>query len=71
VQRLRPIAEELGATTAQLALAWVLRRPEVSSSIVGVTRPEQLEENVRASELELKPEHLKRIEAVLQGVAMS
>src|SRR5690349_21356214 len=49
VQRLAPIAAELGLTMAQLALAWVLRRPEVASAIIGATRPEQVEENVRAS----------------------
>ena len=67
VQRLRPIAEELGASIAQLALAWVLRRPEVSSAIVGVTRPEQLEDNARAVEIALKPEHLARIDAAFEG----
>ena len=48
VQRLRPIADGLGITMAQLALAWVLREPNVASAIVGVTRPEQLDDNVAA-----------------------
>ena len=65
VQRLRPVAEELGLTLAQLALAWVLRRPEVSSAIVGATRPEQVEENAKASGVKLGPATLARIEAVL------
>ncbi len=65
VQRLSPIARELGLTLAQLALAWVLRRPEVSSAIVGATRPEQLEENVRASGVKLRADVLKRIDEAL------
>lgn len=65
VQRLGPIARELGLTLAQLALAWVLRRPEVSSAIIGATRPEQVEENARASGVRLPEDVLKRIEAAL------
>jgi aryl-alcohol dehydrogenase-like predicted oxidoreductase len=65
VQRLRPIARELGLTLPQLALAWVLRRPEVSSAIVGASRPEQLEENARASGVKLDAAVLARIDAAL------
>jgi 1-deoxyxylulose-5-phosphate synthase len=65
VDRLRPIAAELGLTLSQLALAWVLRRPEVSSAIIGASRPEQVTENVRASGVVLPREVLERIEAVL------
>ena len=65
VEALRPIARELGVTLAQLALAWVLRRPEVSSAIIGATRPEQIEENARASGLALAPDVLARIDAAL------
>ncbi len=50
VQTLGEIAKEIGATTAQLSLAWLLRRNEVSSVITGATRPEQLDENLAASE---------------------
>jgi aryl-alcohol dehydrogenase-like predicted oxidoreductase len=53
VERLRPIADGLGVTLAQLALAWVLREPNVASAIVGVSRPEQLDDNVAAVGLEL------------------
>ena len=67
VQRLAPIARELRLSLAQLALAWVLRRPEVSSAIVGATRPEPVEENARASGVRLGEETSRRIEAVLQG----
>jgi aryl-alcohol dehydrogenase-like predicted oxidoreductase len=53
VQQLVPIADDLGVSMAQLALAWVLRREEVASAIVGASRPEQVEENAAASGLEL------------------
>jgi aryl-alcohol dehydrogenase-like predicted oxidoreductase len=65
VQRLRPVAAELGLTLSQLAIAWVLRRPEVSSAIIGASRPEQVEENARASGVELEPAVVDRIERVL------
>ena len=48
VEELKPIAAELGMTMAQMALAWVLRRSEVASAIIGASRPEQVEDNVRA-----------------------
>jgi 1-deoxyxylulose-5-phosphate synthase len=67
VQRLKPIAAELGLTLSQLALAWVLRRPEVSSAIVGATRPEQVEENAKASGVKLDPVILSRIDEALAG----
>jgi aryl-alcohol dehydrogenase-like predicted oxidoreductase len=67
VQRLVPIARELGLTLAQLALAWVLRRPEVSSAIIGATRPEQVEENAKASGVKLAPPTLARIEDALRS----
>jgi len=65
VQRLLPIAAELGLSVAQLALAWVLRRPEVSSAIIGASRPEQVMENARASGVVLDPVMLQRIERAL------
>jgi voltage-dependent potassium channel beta subunit len=68
VQNLRPIADELGVTMAQLAIAWVLREPGVSSAIVGASRPEQVEENVAASGIELPPEVLTRIDEILAPV---
>ena len=48
VQRLKPIAEELELTMAQLALAWVLQNDNVSAALVGASRPEQVQENVKA-----------------------
>jgi aryl-alcohol dehydrogenase-like predicted oxidoreductase len=52
-------------TTAQLALAWVLREPNVASAIVGASRPEQVRENAAASDVELDAETLAEIEAIL------
>jgi aryl-alcohol dehydrogenase-like predicted oxidoreductase len=65
VDRLRPIAEEAGLSMAELALAWVLRRPEVASAIVGASRPEQVHANVKASGAQLTPDTLAAIEEAL------
>jgi aryl-alcohol dehydrogenase-like predicted oxidoreductase len=65
VQKLKPIAAELGLSMSQLALAWVLRRPEVASAIIGASRPEQVEENAKASGVKLSAEALKRIDEAL------
>jgi 1-deoxyxylulose-5-phosphate synthase len=71
VQRLRPIADGLGITMAQLALAWVLRREEVACAIIGASRPEQVEENAGASGIELDDSTLQAIdEAVAPVVAV-
>jgi aryl-alcohol dehydrogenase-like predicted oxidoreductase len=65
VQRLAPIAAERGLTMSQLALAWVLRRSEVTSCIVGATRPEQLDENAKASGIRLDDATARRVEEIL------
>jgi 1-deoxyxylulose-5-phosphate synthase len=65
VQRLRPIAEELGLSMAQLALAWVLREENVAAAIVGASRPEQVEDNAGASGVELDVEMQLQIDEVL------
>jgi 1-deoxyxylulose-5-phosphate synthase len=65
VDRLRPIAEGLGLTMAQLALAWILREPNVASAIIGASRPEQLRDNAAASGIELDPATLEAIDGVL------
>jgi len=65
VQRLRPVADELGITMAQLALAWVLREENVASAIIGASRPEQVEDNAAASGVELEAETLARIDEIL------
>ncbi|MFC0861109.1 aldo/keto reductase family protein [Sphaerimonospora cavernae] len=68
VQELKPIAADLGLTMAQLAVAWVLRNPNVSSAIVGATRPEQVRDNVKASGVRLDDETMRRIDEVLGDV---
>jgi aryl-alcohol dehydrogenase-like predicted oxidoreductase len=65
VQQLRPVADELGLSMAQLALAWVLREENVASAIIGATRPEQIEDNVAASGVELDSATLARIDEIL------
>jgi aryl-alcohol dehydrogenase-like predicted oxidoreductase len=67
VQRLVPIAQEAGLSMAQLALAWVLRRPEVAAAIIGATRPEQVHDNAAASGVALSGEQLAAIDEVLAG----
>ena len=64
VQRLRPIADGLGLTMAQLALAWILREPNVASAIVGASRPEQLRDNAAASGVVLDDATVQAIDAV-------
>jgi len=68
VQRLRPLAEQAGLTMAQLAIAWVLQNPNVSSAIVGATRPEQLDDNVKAAGVRLDADLLKAIDEVLDPI---
>jgi len=69
-QRLQPIARELGLTMAQLALAWVLRRPEVSSAIIGASRPEQVVENAKASDVRLDAAVLARMDDAVRGATL-
>ncbi len=65
VEDLRLIAEKSGRTVAQLAIAWVLRHPEVTAAIVGARRPSQIEETVIAGDWVLSKEHIAAIEALL------
>ncbi|MFP5319778.1 MAG: aldo/keto reductase family protein [Acidimicrobiia bacterium] len=65
VQRLRPIADGLGLTLPQLALAWVLRQPNVASAIVGASRPQQLDDNAAASGVVLDDDVLTAIDEAL------
>jgi aryl-alcohol dehydrogenase-like predicted oxidoreductase len=65
VQELRPVADELGLSLAQLALAWVLREENVAAAIIGATRPEQVEDNAAASGVELDQATLERIDVIL------
>jgi aryl-alcohol dehydrogenase-like predicted oxidoreductase len=71
VQLLRPIADGLGLTMAQLALAWVLREENVASAIIGASRPEQVEDNAGASGIELDEETLRAIDDAVANVVMS
>ena len=68
VDRLRPVAEGAGLTMSQLALAWVLRQPNVASAIVGATRPEQVSENVAAAGVTLSDDTLRAIDDALRTV---
>ncbi|WP_406057052.1 aldo/keto reductase family protein [Kribbella sp. NBC_00889] len=68
VQELKPLADEAGLSLSQLAVAWVLQNPNVSSAIVGASRPEQVVENVKASGVKLEDGLLKRIDEVLGGI---
>ena len=70
VQRLRPIADGLGITMAQLALAWVLRKDNVASAIVGASRSEQVEDNAAASGIDLDGSTLRAIDEALEGVVV-
>ncbi|GAA2008862.1 aryl-alcohol dehydrogenase-like predicted oxidoreductase [Nakamurella flavida] len=65
VQGLAPIADELGLTQAQLAVAWVLQNDNVAAALVGASRPEQVQENVKASGVTIPAELLTRIDDVL------
>ncbi|MEV7011112.1 aldo/keto reductase family protein [Streptosporangium sp. NPDC051022] len=68
VQDLKPIAADLGLTMAQLAVAWVLQNPNVSSAIIGASKPEQVRDNVKAAGVKLDAEVLKKIDDVLGPV---
>ena len=68
VQKLQPIAESLNLSMAQLALAWCLRQKNVSSVIIGASRPAQVEDNAGASGVTLFPETLTAIDEALAGI---
>jgi voltage-dependent potassium channel beta subunit len=69
VRQLAPIAEELDCTLAQLAIAWCLANPNVSTVITGASRPEQVTENMKAMDVyeRLTPEILDEIEAIVDN----
>ncbi len=71
VQALKPVAEDLGMTMAQMAIAWVLSHDEVSTAIVGASRPEQLAGSAQAAEMKIPEDALSRIDEVLEGVVTS
>ncbi len=68
VDGLRSVASDQGLSMPQLALAWVLRQENVSSAIIGASRPEQVEDNAAASGVELSPEVISEIDTILDGV---
>jgi aryl-alcohol dehydrogenase-like predicted oxidoreductase len=65
VQNLKPIADQVDLSLAQLAVAWVLQNPNVSSAIIGASKPAQIKENVKASGVKLSPEIMRDIDRVL------
>lgn len=69
VQKLRPVAEQAGLTMPQLAIAWVLQNPNVSAALVGASRPEQLDDSVKASGVVLDADTMAAIDAALAPVA--
>jgi aryl-alcohol dehydrogenase-like predicted oxidoreductase len=71
VQKLKPIAESEGLTMVQLALAWVLRRDELASAIIGASRPEQVHANAEASGVKLSDDTLTAIDDALDGYIVS
>jgi aryl-alcohol dehydrogenase-like predicted oxidoreductase len=70
VQRLKPVAESAGLSMPQLALAWVLRQPNVASAIVGASRPEQVRANASASGIALGPGSLAAVDEALGEVVV-
>ena len=68
VQNLKPVADELGLTLAQLAIAWVLQNDNVATAIIGASRPEQVHENVKAVGIQIPAELMDRIDEVLGDV---
>ncbi len=67
VRRLTALAQEAGLTMSELALAWVLRRPEISSAITGATKRAHVESNVKAADVKLSADVLEQVETILQS----
>ena len=70
VQRLRPVADQAGLTMSQVALAWVLRQPNIAAAIIGASRPEQVHENAGAAGVQLSDDVLRAIDEALDAVAV-
>ena len=70
VQNLKPIADGLDLTMAQLAVAWVLQNPNLAAAIIGASRPEQVAENVKASGVEISADALAAIDEVLGDIVV-
>jgi aryl-alcohol dehydrogenase-like predicted oxidoreductase len=69
VQQLLPLAADAGLSPAALAVAWVLQNPNVSSAIIGASRPEQVVDNAKAAGVRLEPDLLAKIDEILRPVA--
>ena len=68
VQDLQPVADEVGLSMAQLAVAWVLQNDNVAAALVGASRPEQVGENVKAAGVKLDADVMRKIDDALEGV---
>jgi aryl-alcohol dehydrogenase-like predicted oxidoreductase len=68
VQKLKPLAQQAGCTLSQLALAWCLRQPAVSSVIVGATKPEHVDDNAAAGDLQIDPAIFMEMNRILEPV---
>jgi aryl-alcohol dehydrogenase-like predicted oxidoreductase len=71
VQRLKPLADKAGCSLAQLAIAWVIAQPGITSAIIGASRPEQIRETAKAADLAIDPALLAEAAAILEGVRNS
>jgi aryl-alcohol dehydrogenase-like predicted oxidoreductase len=69
VQKLAPIAQSVGLSMAQLAIAWVLQNKNVSSAIIGASKAKQVKENVKAAGVKLEPSVMKAIDDAIGGLA--
>lgn len=67
VSKLASLAHEAGLTLPQLAIAWVLQNPQISAAIIGASKPEQVQENVKASGVRLDTEIMREIDTILDG----
>jgi voltage-dependent potassium channel beta subunit len=71
IDRLHAVADEIGCTLSQLSLAWILAKDGITSCITGATRPEQIEENSKASGIELSQDQLARIDEIIMPATFS
>jgi aryl-alcohol dehydrogenase-like predicted oxidoreductase len=68
VRQLKPIADSLGITRAQLAMAWTLCQPGISSAITGATKLSQIEDTIKALDIQLDEDVLKQIDRIVSPV---
>jgi aryl-alcohol dehydrogenase-like predicted oxidoreductase len=68
VEELVELAREKGVSLAQLSLAWIMHQPEITAPIIGATRPEQIEENLGATDVKLSSDDLKRIDELTKTI---